>query len=148
MILLAWKMRFRTTLILGLSLLMFGCGSRDEVLRITSPDGKLDALVFETNCGAPCSFGYEVQLVARGSHSGEKVADFDGATRNDSAWGVNPKWLGPNTLSVEYLQAQSARLLKPTVAIASREVTVSLRHGVNDPLAPAGGMLYNLKGRH
>lgn len=104
--------------------------------------------MLETNCGAPCSFGYEVRLVATGGRSGEKVADFDGATRNDSAWGVNPKWLGPNTLSVEYLQARNARLLKPTLEIASREVTVALHGGVNDPLAPAGGMLYNLKGRH
>ncbi len=133
--------------IFALSLLMCGCLSRDEVLRVTSPDGKVDAVLFETNCGAPCSFGYEIQLVTKGNRRGEEVASLEGATRNDHAWGVNFKWLGADKLSVEYLRAEDARLLKQTVSIAGHEVNVSLRGGIEDPLAPAGGMLYNLEGR-
>lgn len=138
-------MRYATTVIVGLALLMCGCLSRDEVSRVTSPDGGVDALVFETNCGAPCSFGYEVELGTKGSRHGEQVASLDGATRNGQAWGVNLKWLGPDKLSVEYLRAEDARLLKQTVVVAGRDVSVSLRSGISDPSAPAGGMLYNRK---
>jgi hypothetical protein len=139
-------MRYAAVLIVGLGLLMCGCSSRDEVLRVASPDGSIDALLFETNCGAPCSFAYEVHLVERGSHSGEEVASLEAATRNDQAWGVNLKWLGTDTISVEYLRAENARLLKQTVGIAGHDVKVSLRSGVSDPLAPAGGMLHHLRG--
>jgi hypothetical protein len=138
-------MRYATALIIGLGLLMCGCSSRDEVSRVTSPDGRVDALVFETNCGVPCSFGYEVELGAKGSRRGEQVVSLDGAIRNGQAWGINLKWLGPDKLSVEYLRAEDARLLKPTVAVADRDITVSLLSGVSDPSAPAGGMLYNRK---
>jgi hypothetical protein len=140
-------MRYAAFLILGVSLLMAGCSSRDEVLRATSPDGKVDALLFETDCGAPCSFGYEVRLATKGSHHGEEVASLMGATRNDKAWGVNLKWLGAEDLSVEYFRAEDARLLRQTVGIAGHDIKISLHGGVNDPLAPAGGMLYNLQGR-
>jgi hypothetical protein len=138
-------MRYATALIVGLGLLMCGCLSRDEVSRVTSPDGGVDALVFETNCGAPCSFGYEVELGTKGSRHGEQVALLDGATRNGQAWGVNLKWVGPDKLSVEYLRAEDTRLLKQTVAVAGRDITVSLLSGVSDPSAPSGGMLYNRK---
>jgi hypothetical protein len=121
--------------------------SRDEVSRVASPDGRVDALVFETNCGAPCSFGYEIELATKGRHDGHEVASLDGATRNEQAWGVNLRWLGPDQLSVEYLRADNAKLLMKTVDIAGRDVTISLRSGVRDSAAPAGGMLYNLTSR-
>ena len=126
---------------------MCACSSRDEVSRTTSPDDRVDALLFETNCGAPCSFGYEVRLVAKGGHDGEEVAYLDGATRNAQAWGVNLKWLAADRLSVEYLRAENERLLKQTVGVGGRDIQIFLRSGVSDPLAPAGGMLYNLNGR-
>jgi hypothetical protein len=140
-------MRYVAALLFGLGLLVCGCSSRDEVLRLTSPDGRVDALLFEKDCGAPCSFGYEVRLATKGSRHGEEVASLVGASRNDNAWGVNLKWSGADELSVEYLRAEDARLLKQTVGIAGHNVKVSLRGGIKDPLAPAGGMLYNLQGR-
>lgn len=87
----------------------------------------------ETNCGTPCSFDYEIELVPKGCHRGEHVASVDGATRGNNAWGVNLRWSNPDALSVEYLRAENARLLKPTVTIAGATVRVSLRNGVNDP---------------
>jgi hypothetical protein len=44
-------MKCAAGLMLGLGLLMSGCLSRDEVLRVTSPDGRVDAIAFETDCG-------------------------------------------------------------------------------------------------
>lgn len=128
-------------------LIMTGCFSRDEVQRSTSPDGNVDAILSESNCGAPCSFTYEIRLAPKGARSGERVAILDAATRSAVAWGVNVKWLDSTSLSIEYLRAESSTLEKQTVEIAGRDVKILLRSGVNDPKAPAGGMLYNLRGR-
>jgi hypothetical protein len=106
----------------------------------------VDALLFETNCGAPCSFGYEDRLVAKGGHDGEEVAYLEGATRNAQAWGVNLKWVAADRLSVDYLRAEHERLLKQTVGVGGRHIQISLRSGVSDPLALAGGMLNHLNG--
>jgi hypothetical protein len=82
--------------------------------------------------------------VPRGSHDGEEVAVLDAAVRSEHSWGVNLKWLDADELSVEYLRADNARLLKPIVDVAARSVKVALHGGVNDPQAPAGGMVHNL----
>ena len=142
------KVRYGIALVLGLTFFISGCTSRDEVSRVTSPDGRVDAIVFENNCGAPCSFGYEVELAAKGSRRGDEVASLEGASRNEQAWGINVRSSGPDELSVEYFKADNARLLTRTVAIGGRNVAVSLHNGVKDPTAPAGGMLYNLKQRN
>jgi hypothetical protein len=136
-------MRYAAGLILGLGLLMCGCLSRDEVVRVTSPDGRIDAIVFETDCGATCSFGYEIRLAPKGRRDGEEVATLDSALRSEQAYGVNLKWLDADKLSVEYLRAQHSILLRKAVDIAGQNVKVSLHEGVNDPQAPAGGMRYN-----
>jgi hypothetical protein len=46
---------------------------------------------------------------------------------------------------IEYLEARDQTLERKTVGVAGRAIKVSLRSGVNDPTAPAGGMLYNLE---
>jgi hypothetical protein len=45
--------------------LLAGCSlvSRDEVARVASPDGRVEAVLIETNGGATTSFGYEVHVV-------------------------------------------------------------------------------------
>jgi hypothetical protein len=124
---------------------MSGCSSRDEVVRVTSPGGSVDALVFETDCGTLCSFGYEIRLAPKGGRNGEEVAYLDGAIRNEDAWGVNLKWLDANKLSIEYLRADYSVLQKQAVNVGGHTVIVSLHVGVNDPRAPGGGMRYNLR---
>ncbi|MBL8397465.1 MAG: hypothetical protein JNL84_04855 [Candidatus Accumulibacter sp.] len=39
---------------------LIGEPSKDEVARVVSPSGNIDAVLFETNGGATTSFGYEV----------------------------------------------------------------------------------------
>lgn len=53
-------MKYMAAVLLAFGLLLCGCMSSEEVVRVTSPDGRVDAILVETNCGAPCSFGYEV----------------------------------------------------------------------------------------
>jgi hypothetical protein len=40
---------------------------RTEVSRVTSPDGRVDAVAERIDCGAPCSSGYSVSVVPRGA---------------------------------------------------------------------------------
>jgi hypothetical protein len=124
----AIRVRHATGLaVFAFALLTCACSSHDEVLRITSPDGKVDAIVFEDNCGAPCSFMYEVRLARKGSNHGDTVAWLDAATRNNSAGGLNLKWSDSQNLSVEYLQARQADVQKSTVNLAGDTIRVGLQ---------------------
>src|SRR5262245_61369365 len=88
-----------------LALLSSACGplTGDEVARVTSPDGRLDAVLFELNGGATTSFAYEVAVVEKGRKDGDRVAWLYGAVRNDSAYGANLKWAGETELAIEFL---------------------------------------------
>ena len=140
----------RRWLAVGLSVTLLGCfgPSSDEVARARSPGGSLEAVVIETNGGATTSFGYEIYVVPAGSavRKGRRVASLYGAVRNQHAYGVNLRWLTPDSLNVEYLRAKSAKLEGPfPFELANQSVSVGLAEGVDDPSAPSGGMLYNPK---
>ena len=123
--------------------------SEDEVARVTSPNGLVDAILTETNGGATTSFGYLIYVAPRGASrsNSSKAASLYGATRSDQAYGVNLKRRGPDELAVEYFSAKSAGVIRHSVSVGDREIRVSLVSGVGDPAAPPGGMLYNLQGR-
>ncbi|HEY7546287.1 MAG TPA: hypothetical protein VID27_15460, partial [Blastocatellia bacterium] len=98
--------------------------SRDEVTRVPSPSGHIDAVLIETNGGATTSFGYDVYLVRSGGNykQGFQVASLYGAARNESAYGVNLKWSEPQKLMVEYLKAHWAELLRDHSVVESEQV--------------------------
>ena len=48
---------------------------RREVARVTSPDGLVDAVSVESDCGPLCSFEYHVSLVPKGVAAQGKAAD-------------------------------------------------------------------------
>jgi hypothetical protein len=122
--------------------------SKDEVARIVSPSGKVDAVLIETNGGATTSFGYEVYVVEHGaSFFGLPAVSLYDSVRSEHAYGANLKWLSPDSLAVEYLSAKSAKVNTRTEYLGTQTVQVSLRDGVTDNAAPSGGMLYNLRGR-
>lgn len=123
--------------------------SKDEVARVSSPSGAVDAVIVETNGGAMASFGYEVFVIPTGKSTWMKqnVAFLYGAVRNEQAYGVNLRWDSSSDLAIEYLEARQEDLLTPAVSVGGEQVRVTLRSGINDPAAPPGGMLYNLNGR-
>ena len=123
------------------------CGlvSRDEVARLPSPDGRVEAVLIETNGGATTSFGYEVRVLEKNGDGGFEVATLYGALRSENAYGVNLKWGSNTELLIEYLRAKDARLKISTVRSAGRDIRVSLHSGITDSNAPTGGMLYNLE---
>ena len=141
------RMVYRVVLASTFILALPACGlvSRDEVARVSSPDGRIEAILIETNGGATVSFGYEIWLREKDRGSGELVARLYGAGRNESAYGANLRWTDDRQLSVEYLEARQETLEKPRVTVGGREIHVALKSHVTDPTAPAGGMLFNLE---
>ena len=127
---------------------LLGEPSKDEVARVVSPSGNIDAVLFETNGGATTSFGCEVYVVEHGAKpSGSPAVSLYGAIRNQQAYGANLSWSSSDSLSVEYLSAKSARVNAHTQSVGMQAIDVALREGTADNSAPPGGMLYNLRGR-
>ncbi len=120
--------------------------SNDEVVRLTSPNNKFDAVLIESNGGATTSFAYDIHIVKHNTPTGSsRVAYFYGAVRNQNAYGINLHWKSSNQLVAEYLNARIEVLEKPLTKIDGQEIKVVLRPGINDPTAPPGGMYRNLK---
>lgn len=139
-------MRFAKLCLISFLLHCIGChtASRNQVASFASPDGRLEAALYESNGGATTSFGYEVELRKEGEQKGTQVASLYGAKRNEGAYGANLKWNGNDELDIEYLTVKAAPKVTSTIEIDSRNIRVALKDGVNDPSAPSGGMLYNL----
>jgi hypothetical protein len=133
-------------------LFTISCGigdwSYDEVARVSSPSGQVDALLIEGNGGATTSFSYYLCVVPRGKKvSGRPeaaVARLYGAFRSKSAYGLELKWEGANSLVGEYLGAQDSKVIKDAVTVAGQQIAITLRSNINNTAAPPGGMLYNL----
>lgn len=137
----------RPMLAAPLAACLMACGlvSRDEVARVPSPDGRVEAVLIETNGGATTSFGYEVLVTEKGNTRGNQVASLYGAVRSQRAYGVNLKWASNTQLLVEYQTARRETLDRAIVHVAGRDIRTAFKPGLSDPTAPAGGMLYNLK---
>jgi hypothetical protein len=139
-------MRFARLCLISFLLHCIGCqtASRNQVASIESPDGHLEAALYEINGGATTSFEYEVELRKEGERKGSQVASLYGAKRNENAYGANLKWNGNNELDIEYLSAKAPPKVRSTIEIDGRNIEVALKDGIKDPSAPSGGMLYNL----
>jgi hypothetical protein len=120
--------------------------ARDEVERVVSPDGRMDAVLYESSGNATESFDYQVVVVSHGQS--QTVAEIFGATRNDRSYGVDLQWINKDELNVDYLSAQNQELLASSVSVGGHQVHVSLHSGIRDQDAPTGGMLFNLKERN
>lgn len=129
-----------------LMLLGVGCkkpSSSYEVAHVPSPNGRLEAVLTETNGGATTSFGHEVSIGTKGAKALVHVASLYGAVRNDQAYGVNLNWAGDHILRVQYLRAKAVQNVSKSVTVGGQQVEVELQSGVEDPSAPSGGMHYN-----
>ncbi len=125
-------------------LLFSACGlvQQDEVARVRSPSGNADAVLIESNGGATTSYGYAVYVVPAGAEVDEagRVANLEGADRNDQASGANLRWTGPSYLRIEFLSAEQAQVVRSHLNVGNESVVVSLRDSIVDPEAPPGGM--------
>lgn len=140
-------MKYAISGCLALMLLCVGCqeqSSSYEVAHVVSPDGRLEAVLNETNGGATTSFGYVVSIGPKGSKTRSQVASLYGAIRSEHAYGINLRWQSEKVLSVQYLQAKAIQQVSNTITVDGRQLGIVLQSGVNDSTAPPGGMYYNL----
>lgn len=121
--------------------------SRDEVLRITSPSGEMEAVVFEVNGGATTSFAYEVDIEdSRLIGITRTVAYTYGAIRNNKgAYGVTPRWVSDEELHIELYSSRHDEIFSPYQRLFGNPVRIEMKLNINDLTAPAGGMLQNQK---
>lgn len=137
-------------LLVALTLTLAGCGTLagetaevgEEVTRIVSPDGEIDAVLTESNSGATASFVYDIHILPHGQPATpeSRNAELSGATRSKTAYGVTLSWSDADTVLGEYLTADVVDQASPTTSVEGKEITVVLRDGQVDPDAPAGGM--------
>jgi hypothetical protein len=97
----------------------------------------------ERRGGGRAGFEYDIYIVPNAADplTVRPVAILYRAMRNDSAYGAGLRWIGRDTLSIEYLRAESAKPLVPEIEIMGTHITIQLSPGRRDSLAPAGPML-------
>jgi hypothetical protein len=113
-----------------LALSATGCELCTNVIveTLPSPNGELDAVLYQRDCGATTGFSTQVSVVPEGEEvvNGNVLsADCDGGSAPAASWGGPPaeiKWLGDRRLLVRY-HAKS-RLFK-----AEKEVRISVGSG-------------------
>jgi hypothetical protein len=75
---------------------------------LPSPDGELEAVLYERDCGATTGFSTQVSVVPKGDAVGAGnvlVADCDHGTAPGASWGGPPaaiEWAGDRRLLVRY----------------------------------------------
>lgn len=137
---------------LSAAVLLGACGlcAQDEVARVPSPDGVLEAVVVRLNCGATTNYGYSVYLVAKGRIVAERVdwpvikrtrvAFIDNASKESSissekyAWahGLDVHWLAMDQVAIEYSSARKSTV-EPTFVADDRTVHIEIHEGIEYP---------------
>ena len=121
-------------------LVLAGC--HDEVTRLRSPSGALEAVVIEGETSVLNPFTYDVYVTpaGRGVRAGEQVAWLSSASRSKQSLGVNVRWTAPDTLAISYLSASWEEPVRDSVRVASQRVMVTVQAHVDDPTAAPGCM--------
>lgn len=101
------SMTYRLGCILLLSIILTGCDritgcQQREVLRIKSPDQRVEAIVIERDCGATTSASKSVFLAPTGMKPSSDSPIFFA----DKIDGLDIQWQAPKVLVVEYTQAR------------------------------------------
>jgi hypothetical protein len=135
--------------ILILFLVLNGCSRNNEVLRVTSPSGKVDAVVYESESDlafVECC-NYEVHLVEHKQMSSIDVlaVTLKGAMRNANSHGINVHWRDDINLVLDYSHAKSVNKYDKSISIAGSNIEVTLKDGIVDTLARSGTMLFDMK---
>lgn len=76
--------------------------STNELSRSSSPNGRVDAVVVETDCGATTRKAHKVHLVT----SGQEFDDDRFVFLSDRTQGLSVEWEGDHTLILSYLNAR------------------------------------------
>ncbi len=113
--------------ILALTCLGAGCWPNiagdvhvEEVKRLSSPDGKAEAVVQLIDGGATTSRSYSVFVVPKEAKPAEesRAVTFEAPTLSGGEYGIIVSWTSPTTLEVKSEQARRVFEIQTTVTIA------------------------------
>ena len=122
-----WKI-WTVLILLGLNSACNLCGNT-QVSRLGSPDGQLEAVIFERSCGATTGFTTQISIVRKASSlpSGAGntfIADSNHGAAARASWGGPPadvKWLANRSLMIS---------IHPATRISVQHTAVSIRTGI------------------
>jgi len=107
---------------------------RTEIVRVTSPDGAVDAVAERIDCGAPCSSGYIVSVVPRGT-SAPKGSVQQVFLAND-VLNAQVQWKEPHLLDIAYDKAFINSFRNVTYPLGRPGNVESWRYAVEVHLSP------------
>jgi hypothetical protein len=114
------------TAVMLLSLAAAGCDlcGNQEITRIPSPDGKIEAVLFERDCGATTNFSAQISVVPKGAPAEGIGNVFVGGTYH------GPTWLGPPA-NVKWVTSRLLIIsIHPGTRMFARESAVFVRTGL------------------
>lgn len=123
-------------LVIVLGLALASCSPvKEEVERVPSPDGAIDAVVIRVNAGATVSFYYDIYVVPAGSTAqGREVADFYGLYSTDGwAEGMRPIWVDDSALQLRFEKARQGNLRQRSIEVAGRRIQLECNGSVDMP---------------
>jgi hypothetical protein len=126
--------------------LVRSCGSESyEVARVASPEGDVDAVVFEQSGGATVALPLYVELQSRHRvlPGGDLVATIFGPAGKNHPCGVSPRWKTKDFLVIDYEDADWVRLDESSIEVAGHRISVTLQSGVTTPWDPGACRRYN-----
>lgn len=99
-----------------------------EVSRLTAPNGRFDAVLFQRDCGATTGFSSQIAIVLRGGVLGVANAfyraDDDHGAARAGPWGgpaVTTHWLAADRLLVRY--AEKSRIFEQGAKTSGVSIT-------------------------
>ena len=102
-------MRFKKLTVVMVVFLLSGCEAitnmlceNKELLRISSPDAKVDAVLMRGDCGATTPYSYGVYIIPKGEKIKKSYLIFSA----DHVEGESVQWIAPKLLEIKYRQAR------------------------------------------
>jgi hypothetical protein len=108
---------------------------RHEIARATSPDGTVDAVMEGIECGAPCSSGYSVSVVPKGSAPPKDPVQH--ILVADDMVNAQIRWNESHLLDISYDRAFIHSFRNVTYPLGQRGNVESWRYAVEIRLSPS-----------
>jgi hypothetical protein len=116
---------------------------REEIQRLTSPDGSVDAVEENINCGAPCGLAYAVSVVRKGAPAAKGSAQE--IFLADDVVNLRLRWREPHLLDIGYDRALVLNFHNVTYPLAQPGDANSFNYGVEIQLSPSSTRFSYLK---
>lgn len=118
-----------------------------EVGRVTSPDGAVDAVMEEADCGAPCSAGFFVSIVPRNAPALRNPDKQQLVFAGDDLSNARVRWSEPHLVEIGYDKGLINSFHNVVYPFGRQGNIESWRYAVEIRLAPSSSGFSYLKVR-